>query len=91
MNSIKQFMAKLTDRTLPLIVPREIIKHDTGGDPYFLLEHNQFRWKWYFVDEYGSTRIESCRGFETLADAMNHIRETQKRIGNLTTPILRVV
>lgn len=60
-------------------------------DPYFAMSRHREQWSWAFHDENNIRRAIGVRTFCNLKNALEDVRETQKRIGNLATPILRVV
>jgi hypothetical protein len=80
-----------TDDDEPLQVPLEAIINDRGGDARFEIYKPDDYWRWRFRDERNCIRAKSVGDFDDLREAINHIRETQKRIGNLATPILHIV
>ena len=91
MISIPRCTEQSSDDNDPTEVPLEATLYAGGGDPYFAIFHNDGSWRWEFHDEQNVVRVESRAWMASLRETVLEIRETQKRMGNLSTPILRVV
>lgn len=91
MNFRKRIMERSTVEDDPVEVPLEEVLSAGNGDPFFAIHHRDGSWKWEFHDEFNRVRIQSRINYCDIRETLNDIRETQKRIGNLETPILRVV
>lgn len=72
-------------------VPLEILLSDDGGECCFAIHTDNVMWFWEYRDEKNSVRCKSPHYFSHLKDALEDIRDVQKRIGDLSTPILRIV
>ena len=86
-----QYEATSTDDANLLELPLEQLLISSGGDAFFALHWDGKAWLWEFHDEQGFKRAKSSILFLDIKDAIAHVRETQKRIGVISTPILRVV
>lgn len=90
-NSVKARMVPSSDEPEIFDCPLEVVVSDRGPDPFFAVHYCDGAWLWEFHDEKGTVRAKQAAPKCDLREVIRDIRETQRRIGNLTTPILRVV